>query len=274
MSEIKSYTSEKRIVETTKLSCKEVSEKLSVYTTWVTTEVVGSGVAPATKITKQGLVENANLTKLRKGKVVVPDFSPIKSDKDRRFHPALISVEGREYIRLNGSPMAYAKVWEHLVEGGMLKLPKDDTPWVEVVDETNVSDLCFMSMSDHSIVDLSGHLLPAARTFEFMNGSYDLEKACLVLDQNPEMEIIPDRFGNLMHNIPSYNVSELGTMEMKVKWVPGAESWASFTERLAERKNPNGSPVLRLSEYEMLVEFDVLGLTAAGCRREPKYSEE
>jgi hypothetical protein len=55
MSEIKTYTSEKRIVETTKLSCKEVTEKLSVYTTWLTTEVVGSGVAGSTKIIKQGL---------------------------------------------------------------------------------------------------------------------------------------------------------------------------------------------------------------------------
>jgi hypothetical protein len=216
-------------------------------------------------------VENANLKKLRKGKANVPHFEPIRSDKHRVFYPAIITADGREYIRLHGSPLTYSNVWEHLVENAMLLFPKDNTPWVEVISEENISDVHYLATADQSIVDLNGRPIPVARTFEFTNGSYDLEKACKVLAKNPEMEIIPDRSGNLIHHIPSYNVTEGETMEMKVRWTPGHKSWAKLIKEMATLHNPNGSPVLRQTEYELLTQYDVLGLSKAGLRHVPKY---
>ncbi|MCS4088814.1 hypothetical protein [Rhizobium sp. BK176] len=274
MSEIKSFTSTKRIVETTKLSCKAVSDRLSVYTTWLTTEVVDSGAAASTKIIKQGLVENAKVAKLRNGKTVVPDFEPIRSDKDRRFQMVLITPEGREYIRVHGNPLAYSKVWEHMEREKMLLFPKGDVAWVEVLDEGNLRNVHFVSTYDHSIVDIDGRLAPVARTFEFTNGEYDLDKASEVLAANPEMEIVLDRRGSRIHQIPSYNVSEGRTLEMKVKWMPGPESWAKLVGQMATLRSPNGSPVLRLAEHELMYGYDPLGLDAAGCRRPSRYEEE
>ncbi|MBY3432565.1 hypothetical protein HFN89_00060 [Rhizobium laguerreae] len=268
MSEIKSFSFTKQIVESTKLSCRAVSKELSVYTAWTTTEVVGSGVVGTAKILKQGVVDSANLKKLQNGNFDVVHFSPIKSDKDRHFNTAIITPEGREYIRLNGNPLSYANVWEHLDKQKMLLFPKGDTPWVEVVDEANVENLHFMATFDHSIVDITGRLVPTARTLEFANDGYDLEKACKVLAANPEVEIIPDRSGRIIRFIPGYNATEDRTLEMKVKWMPGPETWEKMLKGMDSLRNRNGSKVLRLADYDLLGEFDVLGLEAAGCRVE------
>lgn len=266
MSQIKSASFERTIVETTKMSYRSVTDDVSVYTVWKTTEVVGSGDHGTPAIAHQGLVDTAAIDKMQRGDFDVQDFEPIKSGKGRRFHPVIINAEGREYIRRNGNPMSYVKVWEHLERGKLFLFPKGDTPWVDVIDETKVDELYFMSSQDHSIVDIAGRLLPTARTFEFTNGSYDLEKASKLLADNPEVEIVPDRNGKLIRDIPSYNASEGRNREMHVKWMPSATSWEKTLKGMADMRDANGLQVLRASDYELLVKFDVLGLTAAGCR--------
>lgn len=275
MTEINSVSFAEKLVQTTRITYSTVSAGLSVYGVWKSTDVEGATEKSKPSLVKEGFVDDENLAKLLQGDLDVEHFEPIKSDRERKFNPILLSSEGREYVRQHGNPV-YPKNWEALSEKGMLRFSGKGNPWVHVVQSGfGLDDLHFISLNEHSVVDRSGRPIPMAFMFEYgdsrlSNDNYDLDKVCALLADNPEVEIVPDRYGNKIQSIPSFNRSEESTHCLELKWVPSDKNWDKFLEGVAV--DATGRKQTRFRPWELLNEHDVLGLQAGGCRTDNQMS--
>lgn len=270
MSITESISRETEVVETTRLRIRDISEELSVFDIWKGRRPVSEPFDEhRMNFVKQGFLDRENAGRLRAGHSDFETFVPIPSDGSRIFHPVLINAEGRRMMLERGHPLEVSKLWEWMESAGVLRR-------ASFVDDfeggASVDDLHFIASYDHSIVDRRGMPVPTAFQFNYLagglhNGCFDLEKALRVMKSNPEIEIVPERHtARLIRPVPYYNQDDGIQMCIEAVWRPGAESWQRLLDRSSGEVDRTGSRPTRFRRESLLLEYDVLGLVAAGCR--------
>ena len=222
--------------------------------------------------TTQGVVDDGNLTRLLEKEQAFQNFSPLGK---KGFHPLVVTDEGFEFMRQNGT-LFRQKVMDQMVAEGMLIMPENDLV-ARAGAGLGIDNVIFASWSDLEMVDHTGRAVPAALFFDYMDGSiddrsYDLEASIKHLKSRPDVVLLKGRFSSqsYIQMLPDYAAEDDKSQFIEFKWIPTDESWDDLCG--AELSMHKG--VGRFHMNLVLREYDLVGLKAAGCLDEsyqPEY---
>jgi hypothetical protein len=256
----------------TEIRVLEFADQVYIYERREVTQPINGGV-PERPVTtfEQGVVGSASVEAVKLGlfEEIVP-FDPTLGEKaGADYVPMMISDKGLETIRVEGHPFSHHEVFVKLTQSGDL-VRKNEASFIDLFEKNfTAKNVFFVSVKDHSIVDLNGVPIVVPFRFSYLEGlsseSYDLDRVLEVVAENPEVEIGRDRWGSEKTAIPNYDDEDAPRRySLWLNWRPTADSWGKLLANAEERGM--GSKFVSFRAYDLLTTHDVLGLTAAGCR--------
>ena len=244
------------------LDCIEVEENLWVYK-------VSFDVAFNSKELPDNFKQAFSLPTYQ-GVARTSDLEAFKAGTSPRINNIAKMVVGDPMFREHARTEGFMEAWE--AHDKTLKSNTDIVYDLFLTGNIEADDLIIMEVGSHSLFHRDGTPLPVAVYFDYINGNmsngvYDLSKALQHLKTLPSVVVIPDKKGNLIHEVPYFNSSSSCSNSLVFKFMPTREDFLTLWPTMQRLHKEYPGIMIK----EAMFENDTLGLRAVGATKYPTY---
>ncbi len=210
------------------------------------------------------VVNSEAIEKLKNNDFDVKNYVP--ENLRQNVHPAILSGQGKQRLLLEGNPLSNSQLFKSLKEGGDFAFVAEYEDFILQAKHQNISknSIVYVDVSNHEIYDHTGYpLRRSVRISNVPSDLYDLEEMQKILAERDDIELLKDRYGQIITQTPTYDRDSEPSYSLSFIWKPSPEDWDKMVE--LTKVDPEFRIESMFNIFTIIGKYDLLGVEEA-CR--------